>query len=95
MVGSENSFVVCAAALDLGTSRKPLWSYRQARTGPDINGARYVVKLYFKADQLNKARVDIITQVMHDEFGQQNAGFRRFERGEVEAAWRRYFAVLS
>jgi hypothetical protein len=44
--------------------------------GLDINGARHVVKLYFNADQLSKARVDIITQLIHDEFGQQNAGLQ-------------------
>jgi len=42
--------------------------------GLDINGVHYVVKLYFKADTLSKARVDIITQLMHDELTPLHAG---------------------
>ncbi len=35
--------------------------------GLEINGARHVIKLYFKSEPLSKSRVDIITQLMHDE----------------------------
>ena len=42
--------------------------------GLEINGTRHVVKLYFKADPLSKARVDIITHLMHDELAASNPG---------------------
>jgi len=36
--------------------------------GLEINGDRHVVKLYFKSEKLTNARIDIVTQVMCDEF---------------------------
>ena len=36
--------------------------------GLEINGVRHVVKLYFKSDKLTKARIDIVAELMHDEF---------------------------
>jgi hypothetical protein len=36
--------------------------------GLSINGVLHFVKLYFKTEPLSKPRVDIITQLMHDEF---------------------------
>ena len=34
----------------------------------NINGQVHVVKLYFKSDSLSKGRVDIVSQLMHDQF---------------------------
>jgi hypothetical protein len=35
--------------------------------GVAINGVRHAIKLYFKADPLSKARIDVITHLMHQE----------------------------
>ena len=43
--------------------------------GLDINGVRHVVKLYFKSEPLTKARIEVITHLMHQEFAAgANAG---------------------
>jgi hypothetical protein len=42
--------------------------------GLDLNGVRHVVKLYFKSDPLSKARIDIVTHLMHQEFAGKHPG---------------------